>query len=51
MEARTEVVPMGGARMDMEKDNAPLSVPMPAEAGFLTDFHTKENKGFAETGR
>ena len=43
MEARTEVVPMGGARMDMEKDNAPLSVPMPAEAGFLTDFHTKEN--------
>ena len=51
MEARMEVVPMGGARMDMEKDNAfSLSVPMPAEAGFLTDFHTKENKGFAETG-
>ena len=27
-----------------------LSVPMPAESGFLTDFHIKENKGFAETG-
>merc|ERR1712014_393875 len=34
-EARMEVVPMGGARMDMEKDNAlQFGVPMPAEAGF-----------------
>ena len=45
---------MGGARMDMEKDKALQfecsSVPMPAEADFLTEFHTKENKGFTETG-